>query len=70
MSVEGFLLGRKRIRNSHCMYQLLPKNPDKYDLETAASCFNTIAEAINDDKRMNGVMYALAPPGYYWSLVK
>lgn len=69
MSVEGFLLKHKRVRNSHCMYQLLPKNPDEFDIDAAVSCFNTIAEIINNDKSTRTI-YTLAPPGYYWSLVK
>ena len=65
MSVEGFLLKRRRFRTTHNMYQLT--GDDKhFDLDVAISLLETVGKAAEDGKEM----WTIVPPGYKWSVVK
>lgn len=60
MSVEGFLLKCRRIRNPSCMYQLLPKNPDEFDFDVALKCLKAVTELADANK--NIIIYTISPP--------
>ena len=65
MSVEGFLLKRRRFRTPHNMYQLT--GDDKhFDLDVAVSLLENVGKAAEDSKEM----WTIVPPGYKWSVVK
>ena len=65
MSVEGFLLKRRRFRTPHNMYQLTA-DEEHFDLELASALLTKVGEAAEDGKEV----WTIVPPGYKWSLVK
>ena len=65
MSVEGFLLRRKRYRTKHNMFQLV-SDDEHFDLKTAINLLK-IVEAMEEE---SNEIWTLVPPGYRWELVK
>lgn len=65
MSVEGFLLRRRRFRTPHNMYQLTCDD-EHFDLNVAVSLLENVGKAAEDSKEM----WTIVPPGYKWSVVK
>ncbi len=65
MSVEGFLLKRRRFRTTHNMYQLTCDD-EHFDLDMAVSLLENIGKVAEDGKEM----WTIVPPGYKWSVVK
>ena len=65
MSVEGFLLKRRRLRTSHAMYQLTCDD-EHFDLDVAIDLLKTVGKAAEDGKEM----WTIVPPGYRWQLVR
>lgn len=65
MSVEGFLLKRKRFRTPHNMYQLTCDD-EHFDLDAVVSLLENVGEVAEDGKEM----WTVVPPGYRWELVK
>lgn len=65
MSVEGFLLKRRRFRTSHNMYQLTCDD-EHFDLEVAVDLLKTVGDAAGTCKEL----WTIVPPGYKWSVVK
>lgn len=59
MSVEGFLLKRKRFRTKYSMYQLL-SNDEHFDLDTALALLKAIDNIGESHKEFGTVV----PPGY------
>ncbi len=65
MSVEGFLLKRRRFRTPHNMYQLTCDD-EHFDLDVAISLLENVRKVAEDSKEM----WIIVPPGYKWSAVK
>ena len=65
MSVEGFLLRRKRRRVKHTMFQLV-SDDEHFDLDAAAQLLEVVGKAADNSKEI----WTLVPPGYRWELVK
>lgn len=66
MSIEGFLLKRKRYRTKHNMYQLVIDKdtiPDFNIIDQLISKVGNLAENENE-------IWTVVPPGYRWELVK
>ena len=65
MSVEGFLLKRKRCRTKHNMYQLIADD-EHFDLDVAMDLLKAVGDVAEDGKEL----WTIVPPGYRWQLVK
>ena len=65
MSVEGFLLKRRRFRTTHNMYQLTCDD-EHFDLDAAVSLLKTVSKTAEEGKEL----WTIVPPGYKWSVVK
>ena len=65
MSVEGFLLRRKRYRTKHSMFQLV-SDDEHFDLNIAVNLLKMIE---NTEEKSNEI-WTLVPPGYRWEIVK
>ena len=65
MSIEGFLLKRRRFRTPHNMYQLACDDKH-FDLDVAVNLLENVEKAAEDGKEM----WTIVPPGYRWELVK
>lgn len=65
MSIEGFLLKRKRIRTPHNIYQLIADD-QHFDLDVAVNLLKNVNKAAEDGKEI----LTIVPPGYKWQLVK
>lgn len=65
MSVEGFLLKRRRFRTTHNMYQLTGDD-QHFDLDVAVNLLEIVSKAAEDGKEI----WTIVPPGYKWQLVK
>ena len=65
MSVEGFLLKRRRFRTIHNMYQLT--GDDKhFDLDVAVNLLKAVGKIEENNKEI----WTVVPPGYRWEVVK
>ena len=65
MSVEGFLLRRKRYRTRHNMFQLIVDD-EHFDLDVALN----LLKAVGNKAEEANEMWTIVPPGYRWELVK
>ena len=65
MSVEGFLLRRKRYRTKHNMFQLI-SDDEHFDLDVACDLLKKVGNAAEASDEI----WTLVPPGYRWELVK
>ena len=65
MSVEGFLLRRRRFRTKHGMFQLV-SDDEHFDLDTAINLLKIVG---NTEEESNEI-WTLVPPGYRWEIVK
>ncbi len=65
MSIEGFLLKRKRFRTKYSIYQLL-SDDEHFDLNTALALLKSIDSIGESHKEF----WTVVPPGYRWELVK
>lgn len=65
MSVEGFLLKRRRFRTQHNMYQLTCDD-EHFDLNVAVNLLKNVEKEAEDGKEM----WTIVPTGYRWELVK
>ena len=65
MSVEGFLLKRRRFRTPHNMYQMTCDD-EHFDADVASMLLTKVGEVAEDGK----TLWTIVPPGYRWELVK
>ena len=65
MSIEGFLLHRKRYRTPHNMYQLI-SDEEHFDMDIAMMLLETVGKEAENSKEL----WTVVPPGYRWELVK
>lgn len=65
MSVEGFLLKRRRFRTPHHMYQLICDD-EHFDMDVVVDLLKIVRKAAEDGKEI----WTLVPPGYRWEIVK
>ncbi len=65
MSVEGFLLRRKRYRTRHNMFQLIVDD-EHFDLDVALDLLKVVGNKAEEANEM----WTIVPPGYRWELVK
>ena len=65
MSVEGFLLRRKRYRTRHNMFQLIADD-EHFDFDVAIDLLEKVGNKAEEDNEI----WTFVPPGYRWELVK
>ena len=65
MSVEGFLLKRRRFRTPHAMYQLTC-DEKHFDLDVVNELLTKVGKIAEEGK----TTWTIVPPGYRWELVK
>ena len=66
MSIEGFLLKRKRYKTRHNMYQLVIDKDIIPDYDVINSLMYKVGNLAENGKEI----WTVAPPGYRWELVK
>lgn len=65
MSVEGFLLRRKKYRTKHNMFQLI-SDDEHFDLDVSVNLLKKVGDVAEESNEI----WTLVPPGYRWELVK
>ena len=65
MSVEGFLLRRRRFRTKHSMFQLV-SDDEHFDLDVAVNLLKMLENMSEESNEI----WTLVPPGYRWEIVK
>lgn len=65
MSVEGFLLRRKRYKTKHNMFQLIADD-EHFDLDVALDLLKVVGNKAEEANET----WTVVPPGYRWELVR
>lgn len=66
MSVEGFLLRKKKYKTRHNMYQLVCTDPEKYDLDIITTWITKVGDVAENNQEI----WTTVPLGYRWELVR
>ncbi len=66
MSVEGFLLRKKKYKTRHNMYQLVCIDPEKYDLDIITTWITKVGDVAENNQEI----WTTVPLGYRWELVR
>ena len=66
MSIEEFLLKRKKYKTRHNMYQLVIDKDIIPDFDVINQLLNRVGDIAEDENEI----WTVVPPGYRWELVK
>ena len=66
MSIEGFLLKRKKYKTRHNMYQLVIDKDIIPDFDVINQLLNRVGDIAEDENEI----WTVVPPSYRWELVK